>query len=181
MNFSDRFLSKVSGTTQMGNSPNTVAEYLRKVGVPKQEHWDFTSDIDTFEKFYAKLPPKLFDYAREDFLEKYQFKHEYVVCSPDKMKLALQQSPLGFSVHAWIEKDGLYFKPQGATDNHWVMCFGYEDMKYWKIFDSYDQSIKHVEWWSLPTICKRYWIKKKEPKEKGLGRRLWEKFIYFWD
>src|SRR4051812_48805785 len=39
-NYSDRFLAKISGTTESGNSPQTVAETLRKRGVCFQSQWD---------------------------------------------------------------------------------------------------------------------------------------------
>src|SRR3990167_10083955 len=47
-NYSDRFLAMVSGTKEGGNTPNTVAEFLRKVGVVGEEVWPFSPDINTF-------------------------------------------------------------------------------------------------------------------------------------
>ena len=137
-NYSDRFLAKVSGTDpKIGNSPQTVAEYLRKIGVPLQSKWDFTPDIDTSEKFYAPIPAKLFDYAKEDFTNKFIFKHQYVNGNPEDIKAALRYSPVAISVTAWYEEDGVFV--QRGTDNHWVVCYGYDDAKQaYKVFDSYN-------------------------------------------
>jgi len=161
MNFSDRFLAKVSGTNVAGNSANTVSEYLRKVGVPLQERWDFTSDIDTFEKFYSSLPAKLFDYAKSDFLDKYKFNHEYVNPSVENIKQALKFSPICVSVAAWFRIGDIYYKPEGAIDNHWVICYGYDDtQKAWKIFDSYEDNLKLYSYNANITVAKRYSIEK---------------------
>ena len=137
-NYSDRFLAKVSGTDpKTGNSPQTVAEYLRKIGVPLQSKWDFTSDIDTSEKFYAPIPAKLFDYAKEDFSNKFILKHQYVNGNPEDIKAALRYSPVAMSVTAWYEENGVFV--QRGTDNHWVVCYGYDDTKQaYKVFDSYN-------------------------------------------
>ena len=85
------------------------------------------------------------------------------------LKIALRHSPLGVSVYAWAldDEDGLYFK--NGEDNHWCVCFGYEDGKYWKIFDSYDNSIKHLKWdFDFGFVKKYYIIKKPEQKRNWL-------------
>src|SRR3990167_3815194 len=64
INYSDRWLVKISGTDPNGgNSPSVVLETLRKIGVPFQARWDFGDDIDSVEKFYENPPVKLYDYA----------------------------------------------------------------------------------------------------------------------
>jgi hypothetical protein len=57
------------------------------------------------------------------------------------LMIGLQYSPLGVSVYAWERRpDGIYHKPKNAPgDTHWAVCYGYEDGKYWKIYDSYDK------------------------------------------
>jgi len=161
INKSDRWLAKKSDTNPYaGNNPHKVAEVLRKLGVCDQEDWDFTSDIQTPEDFY-KEPPQELDNKALKFLQTYDFKHEYVPTDTNSLKRALTFSPIGMSVFAWHRISDYYTKPNGSTDNHWVMCYGYIGDK-WKIFDSYDNSFKFYK--GTPMIAKRYWIQKKKTK-----------------
>jgi hypothetical protein len=64
-NFSDRFTAQVSGTQfRRGNSPHTVAEYIRKQGAVPEEAWPIAPEIDTFDKWYAEPGKRLYDLAR---------------------------------------------------------------------------------------------------------------------
>lgn len=179
INYSDRWSAWNSGTDPYaGNSPHRVAETLRKSGVPIQPKWDFTDDIDTPEKFYANPPVKLIDDAKKDFLDKYDFKHEYVGTSVEVLKSALQSSPLGIAVSAWSERDGIFYS-NGMPNNHWCVLYGYDDeKKAWKVFDSYDNFTKLYSYDSLISQAKRYYIKKKE-EPKGLSQVIID-FIYSW-
>jgi hypothetical protein len=157
-NYSDRWLAKKTGTDkQRGNSPHTVAEFMRKSGVIVEELWPFTQDIGSFEKYYAE-PPQNLDTQAVPFVAEFGLKHEYVLANPAEMKKALQYSPLGASVYAWPHRDanGYYFKLPGETDNHFVMLYGFEDGKYWKVFDSSDNSHKKVRWDTQFQLVKRY-------------------------
>lgn len=165
-NYSDRFLAKASGTIIPGNSPHKVAETIRKVGLVTQEAWPFDSLINTFDKFYAEVPRSVYALATA-FSEEFDFKHEYVPCTPEGLKEALKYSPLGMSVYGWYQDldhnsptFGLYTKPQGAEDNHWICVYGFEDGKYWKVFDSYDSTHKKVAWTAMPLQAKRYFVAK---------------------
>ena len=64
----------------------------------------------------------------------------------DLLKEALKYSPIGISVYAWQYRNGLAYKLEGQRDNHWVMLYGYEEGKYWKIYDHYDKKFVQVEW-----------------------------------
>ena len=172
-NYSDRFLAKISGTNKSGNSPQTVAETLRKKGTVKQEYWDFDFNIKTFADFYKEIPQKLYTLALEFCLE-YSFGHEYVNSNYDSLMKALTYSPLGFSTYAWIKKEDIYYRPQGMSDNHWVMCYGYKRNYYWKVFDSYDNSHKKIRWDCLPMQAKRYTLHRQVVIES-----FWQKFIKF--
>jgi len=164
-NFSDRFLAAASGTKEGGNSPHVVAEYIRKVGLILEGEYPYTKDIDTFQKYYGPIPPKLYEIARE-FLDKYDFLHEYVTPIAPSIEEALTSSPLGVSVYAWVFKDGKYIHPQGVTDNHWVLMTKWNKDSF-TVFDTYsdgpDASVcKEVAFDYMPAIIKRYWIQKKE-------------------
>src|SRR3990167_8789817 len=111
-NWSDRFLSAISGTKEkQGNSPNVVAQSLRDKGV------------------------------------------------------ALQASPLLFTVTAWFERNGKYYNP-GMPNNHATTLIYAHPDDFYRVFDSYadgegDPALKDVEWEAIPMTVKRFWIKKK--------------------
>lgn len=158
--YSKRFLAVASGTTPQGNDVHKVAETLRKKGVVYEA--DCPPTGTTWQQFYAPLSNALYGLALA-FVAEFAFGHDYVPCAAPNIKDALRYSPLGFSVYAWWPDNdvnsptfGLMIKPPGARDGHWVMCYGYEDGKYWKIFDSYDNTHKKVAWSALPQVCKRY-------------------------
>ncbi|MDO8094416.1 MAG: hypothetical protein Q6360_13140 [Candidatus Brocadiales bacterium] len=164
MNYSDRFLSKVSGTTKQGNSPQRPAETLRTGGIVEETLWPFSPNLKTWEEFMSDIPRGLFILAK-DFLKQYVFAHEYVPSNAEKMKDALTHSPLGVSVAAWFKgEDGFYYKPDGTSDSHFTIVYGYEDGKYWKCFDSYnvageDNSVlKKIKWNTPFEVVKRYGI-----------------------
>ena len=156
-NWSDRWLAWNSGTTQVGNSPHKVCEYLRKGGVPLQMDYPTTPDVNTFEKYYVTPSASLITKARE-FTNKYDFKHYYVPPTMEAMKYALKFSPLGCSVSAWAtNKDDIYY--QFGTDNHWCVIIGFNDeRKAWIIFDSYEQNIKLYSYEAKPAIVKGMYL-----------------------
>lgn len=181
-NYSDRWCAWNSGTDpyiNKGNSPHKVAETLRKAGTPVQQKWDFSSDITTVEKFYENPPPKLFEDAREDFINKWGFKHQYVNGNPDDIKAALKYSPVCISVSAWYEENGIFV--QKGTDNHWVVAYGYDDEKrVYKIFDTYDicyngvceNQKKLYSYDAKIAIAKGYFVEKIAQKKS-----MWQKAV----
>lgn len=174
-NFSDRYLAKISGTEfKLGNSPHTVAEFLRKQGTVDQYSWDVTPAVNSFKAFYATPPAILAVYAQQ-FLDHFDFKHDYVQSNPKSMMEALKYSPLGMSVYGWEQDDatGLYKAGEGR-DNHWVCLYGYKENEYWSVFDTYDNSLKKVEWKHKPVTVKRYAITI-APKTMTLLEQLLEK------
>jgi len=167
-NWSDRFLAAVSGTKEGGNSPNVVCEFLRKVGVVREDLWAFGIDINSFEKFYEPVPPKLYELARE-FSEKWDFKHELVPSKNKEIEKALMCSPLGISVSAGYERNGKYYKPNGMQDNHFTTLIKMKENEYKRVFDSYDSFIKDYEWDTSHAVIKRFYIKKKDTSIKKVG------------
>lgn len=164
-NYSDRFLATISGTKEGGNSPQVVCEFLRTIGVVPEHLWPFDETISSFEDFYAPLPQSLIDLAK-DFVNTWDFKHEFVPNDPVTISAALQCSPLLISVPAWFKDSstGLYYRPEGMVDNH-ATTLVYERVgAFRRIFDSYgDPFIKDIDWNVIPMQLKRFYVKKKEP------------------
>lgn len=170
-NRSDRALGNMAGTGEAGNSPHTVAETLRKQGTVDETTWPFGGN--NIEEYYSPkpLPDNVLKEAKE-WLAQYSFNHDWVFQQGTDLetkkvliKKALQYSPLGVSVFAWYQNNGLYIRPGGALDNHWVCAYGYVDEGL-KIFDSYDQSHKLVDWDNIGS-AKRYSIEKKSSVSKS--------------
>src|SRR3990167_8254929 len=70
---SEMFIAKGSGTNpQNGNTPQAVAEFIRKKGIVPWTHYPFDDTVNTLEKFYAPLPQKLYTLAIT-FLAEFSF------------------------------------------------------------------------------------------------------------
>lgn len=175
-NWSARFIAKVSDTTKQGNSPHKTAEALRKLGAPNELDWPYGPDISTWEAFYCDIPQSVYALATS-FTAEFDFKHEYVVTTPYYLKKALQLSPVGISVCAWFKDSitDLYYKPEGMQDNHWVVLVGYEEGKYWLIYDSYGEHgeyVKKLHWDFGFTVAKRYTLNRQIVSEKSWAQYL---------
>jgi hypothetical protein len=167
-NYSDRYFAKLSGTDPYkgGNSPHKVAEWLRKNGDVLESEWPMDHTIDTLEKYYAEPPLQLQTSAKKLPVE-LEITHEWVPADPDSIYNALQFSPLGVSVSAWNEVDGLYVKNQ--PENHWCVLVFAEYGKYWLVLDSYPddgQPYKKLHWDHLTgSQVKRYSIRVRSKDE----------------
>ena len=165
-NYSDRWLAKATATdTKGGNDPHYVAEFIRKSGMVEETVWPLKG-IRSFADFYANFPTNLYQLALA-FIAEFSFGHEWVPTYQvdiTKAQAALMEglkySPLGVSVYAWERRpDGIYHKPKNARgDTHFPVCYGYEEGKFWKIYDSYDNSRKKYAWGSIFGIAKRYTV-----------------------
>lgn len=162
-NYSDRFLATVVDTKGGGCSPQRACEFLRKIGVVPQDIWPFDATVDTEDKFFQKLAPKLYEIAL-DFKKEWEFLHDYVKPITDEnISNALKSSPLMISVPAWSQNDqGKYYRPEGATDNHATTLFCQRPGEFRRVFDSYDNPyIKDIEWSCTPEMVKRFSLKRK--------------------
>ena len=168
MNYSERYIAIVANLDpQRGGSPHDVAEAIRKNGLIADSLLPFTETVDSVEKYYSPDPmEEQYLSIGKDFLHQYDFKHEWVATdkhdpkeTAERMKKALRTSPLGVSVQAWTERNGIYVKEQGTPDNHWVVCVGYDD-DYPLIFDSYPPYFKKLMPFYDFGFAKRYLIQK---------------------
>lgn len=165
-NYSDRFLATVIDTRKGGCDPEDACEFLRKIGVPLQEEWPFDESINTTEKFFAKLPPKLYEIAQE-FNKEWIFMYDVVPSVPSEISTALTCSPLLGSVYGWKRRpDGLYYRPKGYRDNHATTMFYLKEGEFRRYFDTYENPhIKDVEWGTVPMRVVRFWITKRITQE----------------
>lgn len=158
-NYSDRYIAKLTGTDKLhGNDPQKIAEFIRKNGDVLEYEWPMLN-VTTFDDYY-RTPPAPLAPSALTFTNHYTFLHDYVPTDPKSLMNALRYSPVGFSVYAWQQiGDDLYAAaPDEISQNHWTMLYGYSEGLYWKVFDSYDNSHKKVEWSHRPAFAKRYHI-----------------------
>jgi len=179
-NWADRFLATMSGTKErQGNSPQQVSETLKSKGCPQERHWTFDETINTYEKFYADIPENIKTLALE-FKAEYSFGHEYVPSNAQALMEALKYSPVALSVYAWVkDENGLYYRPQGTSDTHLTVCYGYEEGKCWKIYDSYLDNggcRKKLRWDALPQQAKRFTLNRQIAKTPE-AETAWTRFV----
>ena len=174
-NYAERFNYNLVGITPPGASPSLAYESIRKQGVIDEP---LLPRPNTLEEF-LQPKPMLSGFLKKglEFLDKYEFKHEWVDSpNPDTIKEALKYSPISVSVTAWIQENGLYVD-RGMPNSHWTMAFKVEDGKI-HIFDSYDSSIKILHPDHKIKVAKRIHITKREtplpPK-----REWWNDFRLF--
>jgi len=169
-NYSERFIGIMANTDPYsGNSPHTVCESARKNGFIEEIELPFDESIKTPEDYFQPKPMEVkYIIKGQMWLRQYDFKHEWVWRDnpeiEEKIKLikeALKRSPVGISVYAWdSDENGIYQKR--GQDNHWVCCYGYrDDIKVWKIFDSYTNTYKLYSFDANISMAKLFWIKKK--------------------
>ena len=110
-NRSDRFSAIMSETTVNGNNPNKVAQSIRHHGTIIEELLPFNENILTFGDYYTPQPMKL-EYLvfGAEWAERWDFGHEWCSNEPEMIRSALKRSPLGVSVRAWRNINGIYFK-----------------------------------------------------------------------
>lgn len=167
-NYSDRFTSKLSGTTKSGNTPKKVASSVRHDGVIREQFWPFT-DIETWEEYFAATPSKLIKKGLS-WLGRHSLEYEYVYrrgsieSKRTLLKWALRYSPVGISVFAWVQKDGVYYKPEGARDNHYCVLVAYEGDNP-IVWDSYEENLKKLDENYEFTYALRYSLERGEAKK----------------
>ena len=180
-NWSERFVYIFTKTRPPGNSPKTIIEAIRKqCGVIDDDLLPM-SEASTYEDYIKPDPINvLLFWKGEEFIKNYRINYEWVFNDTqihnreNAIKTALQYSPLGIAVYAWEKDGGLYIRPEGKEDVHWCVLYGYDDGKYWKIYDSYDSTIKFLNWNFGFERALRYRI------EKIIHKSLWELIrIYF--
>ena len=185
-NWSERYVGIAAGTRPPGNSPKKVIERIRKVCGLIDDELLPMSKAATVEEYYSPDPlPVLLTWKGEDFIKNYRINYEWVFSEVRKynqkeaIKEALRYSPLGTAVYAWqydFDKK-VYVRPKDAEDNHWVCLYGFEEGKFWKVFDTYDDTTKQLDWNYDFDRVMRYRISKIEKVDFwGFLRRFFRKY-----
>lgn len=156
---SDRFIAKVSETDPArGNTPKKVGEAIRKNFTVFEQEWS-TKDATSTDDFYKDIPQNLKTLATGRGAE-WEFGYEYVPLTRQAIREALKYSPLGMSVPAWFEEDGLYYRPGVTPDSHWTCAIYMDAQDQIYILDSYEPFIKIMRADFMPQVAMKYHLKR---------------------
>jgi hypothetical protein len=142
INFSDRALAKMSGTSKSGNDLETVFDTARHRGLLTESQWPDV--LTSWDDYYKSIPQETENEAM-DFLTYWDIYREWVpVYRKDLIKQALTQAPLQVTVK-YANGSGI-LNPAGKRD-HAVTIYKMSD-DYYDIFDHYTQSRKkyHIDY-----------------------------------
>lgn len=175
VNYSERFTAITGGQKRYGADPHTILESMRKNGVVPEELLPFTDEITSWGE-YTDLPDGLEDIA-ERWLQTHEIKHEYVylpnpnIPPSTRQNLlldALQRSPVGVSVYAWVKDGDFYVKPDNVRDTHWCVLVDAkpnDHVPHWVVFDSYKPFVKKLAWDFRFDIAKGVWLGEPTPRK----------------
>jgi len=148
-NYSERFTVLLSGLTgEKGTDPQIPCQSVKNDGLIDNALMPMT---DTKEEFFdmdgitGSLRAKgLY------WLQQHVFMHDWVWkgTRPSNyialLRNALKSSPLGVSVSAWNEVNGVYVSDKGSVNNHWCMLYKFDAEGYPWVFDSYSHEKKKL-------------------------------------
>lgn len=146
-NYSERFTYLLAGIDpKRGGNPHKTLETIREYGLIPNSYMPMTDSINDFVKNDITDVQLLKGKA---WLDIHDFNHEWVWNTTfprpknwkDLLREALTTSPIGVSVTAWREQDGLYVSDNGGN-NHWCVLYKIDKEGKMYVFDSYDHSKK---------------------------------------
>ncbi len=182
VNYSDRYLAIVGKIDPYkGVDPHTIAEVIRNIsGCLREDKLPFSDDIKTPEDYY-NVPQNIIAQLLKEgqqWYNEWEFNHEWVFKSgkPNEKRLLLQEAltkgTVCVSVSAWFRNEkGLYYKPEGMNDNHWVLLSAEPPLKTF-IFDSYDNYEKELDGLYDFSIAKVYYLTPAQQKLNWLQEIL---------
>lgn len=171
--YSERYLGVLAGIRNgSGGSPHTVIEKWKNSGNLLYKFLPF-ENIKSWTEFNSPNPMSA-DLILEGkkWLTKYRIGHDWVYdFTPENLMEALKFSPIGVGVYAWPNPvDGIYNKPSGVRDNHWIIIYGYVKDKYWKAYDHYDGGFKKLAWGYRFEFAKRFTLESLIPNEETMTK-----------
>jgi hypothetical protein len=146
--YSERFISILSETTHIGNSPTRVAETIRQYGLIPQAMLPFDESITSWEDFnsWKGADKEKCLIAGQQWKKRYGFAYDLAWkgdISPEEKHKILEEiskfCPPPVSVLAWVSNNGEYFKPMGGDDNHLTLR-----AKANVAFDTYEPYLKNL-------------------------------------
>lgn len=174
-NYSARFNALLADGTPAGGDPLKAAYSIKKDGLIPQSMMDWQG-IDSWDDFHSwqgvekdKCISKGQEEARE-WDKKYYIlfeKDDPLEVKYNNIRQALKRSPVPISVYAWLEKDGQYYKPEGARDTHLTTAIVLDIKDNCLIIrDTYSPFLKTLAPNTNPDFGMYWSIKKRNPQEQ---------------
>ena len=144
-NYSERFTyNLVPVDPNRGADPKDTYQTIRKCGLVDNDLLRVPNTLEQFldkDKITGSLLAK-----GQHWLTQHEFMYEWLWTSRpqnalEMMKEALQWSPLGVSVTAWMMDNNGKYADFNRPNNHWCVCYKI-DGEGIHVFDSYDHSTK---------------------------------------
>ena len=184
-NYSERFTYLLTGIEpSKGTDPQNTYECIRKNGLIVEALLPMTNSLEDYlDK--SDITGSLL--ARGiNWTQRYDFKHEWVWASAterpldymDVLKDMLKTSPVGVSVSAWNEENGVFVSNKGSVNNHFCLLYKFDEEGYPWIFDSYDHSKKKLSKDHNIRRAKRIWMNKKTKQGLRNHRNLLQEIIH---
>lgn len=129
VNFSDRYVAKLSGTTRTGNSLVNVWDTIRKHGLVPENDWKFDGSFD-WVGYYAEVPAMVLAKGQE-FLKRFSVMYEWIPNHPgspattEVLKKHLKQCPIQIATAicpGWWNADRV--EACGLPVSHATMLYG---------------------------------------------------------
>lgn len=170
-NYSARFNDQENATPS-GGSPTNAAQSFRHDGLIPDAMLPFSDEIKSWQDFnsFKGTNEIMCRKAGQDFLKEWDMnwdivfeRDEAVEEKYNKLREALKFSPVPISVNGWVQDDqGVYVKPHGSVDNHFVECIYLDENNCPYILDTYEPFIKKLEPFYNSDFSLRWTIAKKK-------------------
>jgi len=173
-NMSDRFVYNIAGVNPPGHDPHDIAEKIRQYRDVDETTLPMTS---TYQE-YVTPRPVTSDLKNKALSFPYQLNHYWLwtnslsqIDRTTRIRNALKTSPLGVSVTAWFEENGVYVD-KGQPNCHWVALIEEAPGQGWWVYDSYEQDLKIISYDHNIEMAKGYMITEQEAQEITLLKQI---------
>ena len=171
INFSDRFIAKLSETTHQGNYFTKVGDAIRGYGILKESDWDFPykqrTPVFAWDDYYTDISQELLDKGK-DFLSYFDITYRLIPINNINIKEQLKYGPIQISystkspiVDGIIQNNIAYHHP-----NHAVMIYNVKDDGVIEVLDHYERNghghIKFAKDFQFGQWALQYYIKPKQ-------------------
>lgn len=187
-NYAARFNALLSNGTSYGGDPIAGAESIRTDGLIPDTAMPFGDSIASWEEYHSweGVVEAVCRKLGKDFLNEWELKYhviferwETLETKYKKLKDSLKKGPVCVSVYAWVEIDGLYVKPEGASDTHLTEITYVDSDGCAYTRDTYDPYEKKIAPNTNFDFAIQWFVKKRTTKQTNwfirLIKRLWQK------
>lgn len=175
VNFSDRYIAKLSGTTQNGNSLGAVGDAIINNGLVPEALWPWPVEMtdamtpdQKWNLYYATVPASvqaLGAQFKARFSPSYQWISINSNATPATLKSFLVNGPFQVATAICSPWNSNEANPPingcGCGTQHATTIYGFNDGVAWKDFDSYKSYRKLLAWNYCLTYAVQYYVVEK--------------------